>query len=195
MKNVIAIAALFGLCSIGDADCRARVVVRQQVVAVETPVIPVAVYQPVQVPLYTASYSGYTAYSEAALAQRFDALIQRFDALTTRLDALAAKPAQKPAAGNIHPGAAYLGKSCISCHDSAAAKMKGGGHVYFDLGQLVATPEQQWAISRAIRQGTMPKSGPKAQDNDYQNVLEFFEEIAAQKAAKAEKIPQMPQAK
>lgn len=199
MKNVLAIAALLGICTLAGADCRARVVVRHNAVAVATPVVavatvlatPVAVYTPVSVPVYTASYSGQTASGDASIARQFDQLSQRLDAIAGRLESLATNvqpPAQK-SQGNAHPGAAFLGQSCVKCHDSSTAKAKGGDLVFFDLGQLVATPQQQWAMTRAVRKGAMPKGGPKADDNAYDAMIDFFEQANAAKIAAKEMPP------
>lgn len=185
MKVFLSVLWFFGLCAACAADCRARVVQHQAHVPAVVLATPVYQYQP----YYVASYSGLTASTEALLAQRFDALGQKLDAFTQRLEQALQQGKTDAKQVNAHPGAVYLGKSCVKCHDSSTAKTKGGGRVFFDLNQFVAGPEQQWAISKAIRTGTMPRGGPKATDEDYGAVLEFMEDAAAQRAANQKKMP------
>lgn len=180
--GVFAFLFVLALCAFVDAGCRARVVYAAPQVYAATPIIQ---YQAVQYPLYTATYSGFTASSEAVLAARFDMLGQKLDAFASRLEALAQQGAKNggPKQANAHPGAAYLQQSCVKCHDSGTAKAKGGGHVLFDLGQLVASSDQMWKMSEQVRKGIMPQGGPKATDEQYNDLLELFEGVATQRAA------------
>lgn len=186
MKSILSIVALLGICAHCGADCRARVSYYRAPAVVYVP--PVLQYQ--QPPYYVASYSGLTASTEAVLARRFDILGQKLDAFTQRLEQALQQGQANPQQATVHPGATYLGNSCVKCHDAQVAKAKGGGHTFFNLNQFIGTPEQQWAISKAIRTGTMPKGGPKASNEEYDVVLQFMEEASAQRAAKQpEKMP------
>lgn len=167
MKHLLAIIALLGLCFAVEADCRRVIRVQHAAVIVE-PVIA-AVFQPIAVAV--PSYS-------VGLSQQTDsALLERLDRIAAALERGGGQRLEQQAA--IHPGQAFLQKSCVACHDASVAKAKGGGNAFFNGGQLVAlSDKQKLEMTMAVYQQRMPRGG-KATDEDVAALVSFFDSKAA----------------
>lgn len=167
-----------------NADCRRRQVL------VATPVVAVAnvaiatTFVPVPIAAYQVSYAPQADASLLAEIRSLRTEVQRLQSVQT---------APQPQANNngngnqngAHPGAVFLANSCVKCHSADVAKAKGGGNVFFDGGNLVATAEQKLAMVEAVRSQTMPRDG-KSTEDEFNAMVNF---LATAGKATAQKQP------
>lgn len=182
---ILSLAILPLLCAVASASHCGTVVVRANHVqnyghvnhaAYANVVYPfqATTYVPVQVPTYSVGY-GYDAASEVGKL-RLELEIQK---LRTEVQALRSsgfapqvQPAQQsqsvqqqapamPQASNGNGGDLVNGLSkCAACHDSQAAKSKGGGFEMFQGGQTRKfSAEDSLNMLKQIETGKMPRGG------------------------------------
>lgn len=179
------------------ATCRQRVVVQQQVAAVDySQAVVAAVYAPlaVYIPAYSIGYSpsenlfGRGGQPPApqtpdpTLAQ----LLQEVQKIRAEVEAI--KSGGTPAPGPKLEPLPPLGKlteqpahmklfsaKCASCHEKAVAEKKGGNFVLLEGGDLAKlTDGQRLKVASQMYTGKMPKNS-KATDEDVGVVMSWID--------------------
>ena len=92
-------------------------------------------------------------------------------------------------------GLAVLNAKCATCHDVKTAalpvdgtvKTRGGGHAFFEDGQLVVTDKQLNAFYRLLLSGKMPpKDAPQLAEGEGAEVMLYLSSYKPQQAKKEE---------
>jgi len=99
---------------------------------------------------------------QAAAPDDKDEQIRQMKLEIERLRGGSTQPQMPPA--REQASASMTFNKCASCHDSATAKSKGGGNVFFDQGRLIATADQRLDMIDAIIDGRMPRGGKLKDD-------------------------------
>jgi cytochrome c553 len=176
MKNFAATLALLAVFTdVASAGCP---IVRHKAVVVDTAIVTpvvVATFVPVQVASYSASYQP-TPTTDPAVVE----LLRQMGSRVAALEAGAAsKPGPPPGpppspmrkADVADPGLDKFAAACASCHDSAVAKVKGGGIVFFANGvETDYSCDLALRAVGAIADGSMPR-GKKLADEDVAEVV------------------------
>lgn len=151
--------------TMADADCRPRVTVVRNVVAVDH--IAVAQFVPVAIPSYGVTYGN--SDNEALLR----AMLEEFKAMRAELAALRSG-LPVPAAGKTpHPGALAMARHCAVCHDETTAK--GKQPVLFKGGVFLDTDENYKRTVAVLDSKTMPpKVRPRPSAEESFDMLRFI---------------------
>lgn len=192
MKKLLLAMLIFSIPLAGAAyasNCRARVVVATPAVVVATPVVAVvtpvvatvATFVPlIQVPLYSSGF--YPAPAPAAAAPcantQLDARLRRIEEALERgirpsetPKGFTPKTSTMPPASEPGPSAmnTVFQNRCASCHDAPIATSKGAGIVLTSGGNLAPISDKiAVKILVALQTGTMPKTGPKLTDEEFE---------------------------
>lgn len=194
---LFAVSAMVGTPD-ANADCRRRVVVPHAIV---TPVIAVAnvavatTFVPVPIAAYQVNYAPQADASLLAEIRSLRTEVQRLQSVQAAPQPQANNNNNGNGNGNgnqngAHPGAVFLANSCVKCHSADVAKAKGGGNVFFDGGNLVATAEQKLAMVEAVRSQTMPRDGKSTEDEF--NAMVNFLATAGKATAQKQPVPMPP---